>query len=193
LIHNFDINGYYYKLGDILCRKQLDIVSKDTNTNKPELMVVMMNPGSSKPLDGDDNGQKLTRSKPDNTQHQIVKLMKLCGLDFVRVLNLSDIRETKSQKFFKHLQTKNYSHSIFDNSRQDDFDKLFVYDVPVIFAWGVDKKLEVLANMAINKIKSKNPIGILKSGSSFAYYHPLPQNYHKQKQWLEHIYNKLKK
>lgn len=157
------------------------------------MMVVMMNPGSSKPLDGDDDGQILTKAKPDNTQYQIIKLMQMCSYEFARVLNLSDIRESKSKKFFKLIQTDDFSHSIFHNSRKDDFDKLFVACVPVIFAWGVDKKLVVLANMAINKIKTDNPIGVLKDGTSSGYYHPLPQNSDKQKQWVVDIYNKLKK
>jgi len=157
------------------------------------MMVVMMNPGSSRPLDGDDDGQILTKAKPDNTQYQIIKILQLCGYSFARVLNLSDIREPKSKKFFELIQTTDSSHSIFDDSRVDDFAELFVRDLPVIFAWGVDKKLQLLADMAIEKIQAAKPIGILKEGTQSAYYHPLPQNYGRQKQWVKDIYDKLKK
>ncbi len=193
MTHDFDISGYYYRRNALLCRKYLDIKQKDTKISKPDMMVVMMNPGSSKPLDGDDDGQILTKAKPDNTQYQIIKISQLCGYSFARVLNLSDIREPKSQIFFDLIQTADSSHSIFDDSRADDFTELFVRDVPVIFAWGVDKKLQLLADMAIDKIQATKPIGILKDGTHSAYYHPLPQNYDRQKQWLENIYNKLRK
>ncbi|RLA75143.1 MAG: hypothetical protein DRG11_02220 [Epsilonproteobacteria bacterium] len=187
MINNFDISGHYYIHQNLLCRKFLDIKRKKEKIYKPDLMVIMMNPGSSKPIDGNNNAQTTIKAKPDNTQYQIIKLMNICELDYTRVLNLSDIRESKSKKFFKVLEKLDLSHSIFYNNRDKDFKELFVYGVPVIFAWGVDTKLQILAYMAIKKINSSNPVGILKNGSDFAYYHPLPQNSNKQKLWIQTV------
>lgn len=85
------------------------------------------------------------------------------------------------------------SHSIFDASRRQDFDALFIKGVPVIYAWGVDRKLQDLAEKAIQVIGEDNPIGLLKEGVDWAYYHPLPQVYKKQIEWVEAIIKSLKR
>ena len=85
------------------------------------------------------------------------------------------------------MDKKGVSHSVFDDRRKEDFDSLFVKGVPVLFAWGVDKSLQQLAEKAIESINIDNPIGMKKEGLDWAYYHPLPQNYGKQKEWVDEI------
>ena len=63
-------------------------------------------------------------------------------------------------------------------------------NVPVIFAWGVNENLFELAKMAIELIGEVTPIGLNKNG--YAYYHPLPQNNMKQKEWVEKITGMIK-
>ena len=189
----FHITGLFYKIKGYKFRKYLNIKKKNSTKKTPDLMVVMMNPGGSKPIDGIDNNTVESDAFPDKTQDQIMKVMSACNLQYARVLNLSDVREPKSNNLFPKLlemDKKGISHSIFDASRREDFDSLFIKDVPVIFAWGVDKKLQDLAEQAIQVIGEDNPIGIAKN--DWAYYHPLPQIYKKQKQWISEIISLLK-
>ena len=89
------------------------------------------------------------------------------------------------------MDKKGVPHSIFDERRKEDFDSLFIKDVHTIFAWGVGKNLQELAEKAIETINIKNPIGLEKTGLKWAFYHPLPQNYSKQKEWVDNITKQL--
>jgi len=69
----------------------------------------------------------------------------------------------------------------------------FLKSVPVIFAWGVNENLFELAKMTKELIGEITPIGLNKNGYEYAYYHPLPQNYTKQKEWVKKITDMIKK
>ena len=190
---NFEINGLFYENKNLLYRKYLDIKRNETITNNPDLMVVMMNPGSSRPEDDNEKNTIASKAVPDKTQDQIIKVMNNCNFNHARILNLSDLREAKSKVFYSKLdELKTIPHSIFDDDRINDFETLFVKSIPVIFAWGVDKKLEALALKAIERINEPRPFGLLKERTTSAYYHPLPQNYYEQERWCEEISKMLK-
>jgi len=188
---DFTITGYFYNEDEFSFRKFLNIKSKEKNTETPDLMVIMMNPGSSRPeLGFTYEFNQEVPTIPDNTQDQIMRVMKLCNLYYARILNLSDVREPKSNIFvqkIEDLDKKNIYHSVFQKEREKDFKELFVSGVPVICAWGVSPKLSFLGELAFNKIKKEKIIGIPKTEEAYAYYHPLPQNYNKQKEWVETI------
>jgi len=190
----FNITGYYYENQEHTFRQYLNIHKKDSTIKTPDLMVVMMNPGSSKPEDNNQNGCIETPAKPDNTQYRIMEVMENCGFEYARVLNLSDIREPKSNVFYpkiKEMEALNISHSIFDNSNKEDLNKLWIKNVPVIFGWGVNYRLKPLALKAIEFCNVSNPFGHQKSKFPWAYYHPLPPNTHKQKEWVNKITKQL--
>jgi hypothetical protein len=191
----FDITGLFYECCGFNCRKYLNIKKKTCSRKSPDLLVVMMNPGQSKSLNGLVHGDGEAKAIPDRTQNQIMRVMRNCGFDYSRILNLSDVRETRSGEFYRLLpllSEKKTAHSIFDPRRKNDFEDLFVRGVPVILAWGVHDVLKDLARMAIERIGSESVFGIKKKGSEFAYYHPLPPNYHKQQQWVKQITKQLK-
>jgi len=192
----FDIQGYFYKIQEYKCRKYLDIKNKYYKVGKPDLMIVMMNPGSSYPVDGNDDNCIATQAKPDNTQNQIMKIMENCGYKFSRVLNLSDLRTPNSNELYKFIgsvDSNKIRHSIFCDERKENLDSLYVKNVPVIYGWGVNAALAGLAKLAIKKINSPNPIGLKKHGSDYAYYHPLPRvDRKKQIEWVEKITEMLK-
>ena len=73
--NNFKITGYYYEEQGYQFRKYLNIKKVNSNLIAPDLMVVMMNPGSSEPIDKNYNGRKETLAKPDKTQEQIMRIM----------------------------------------------------------------------------------------------------------------------
>ncbi len=190
----FHITGLFYEIQGCKFRRYLNIKKKESNMLNPDIMIVMMNPGGSKPVDDIDNNTIESEAIPDRTQDQIMKVMAACKLEYARVLNLSDIREPKSNKLFPMLlemHNLGMSHSIFDDNRKEDFDSLFIKGVPVIFAWGVGKDLKELAEKAIYSINETNPIGIKKEAFDWAYYHPLPQNYKKQLDWCNEIIQQL--
>lgn len=184
----FKITGLYYEIQGYKFRKYLDIKKVKTALKTPDLTVIMMNPGSSKPIDGIDNNSIESEAVPDNTQSQIMQVMLNCGYEYARVLNLSDIREPKSNVFYNkmtELNSKGIPHSIFDENRQDDFNQLWVNNTALIFGWGVSANLKPLALKAIASCNASNPYGILKPNSSWAYYHPLPPIHKKQQEWVQ--------
>lgn len=192
---NFEIRGYFYNKSGYSFRKYLNIKRINSQKKNPDLMVVMMNPGSSKQekefINIFDNE---VPTIPDNTQHQIMRVMNNTGFDYARILNLSDLREPKSKILYdkiNELDKLKISHSIFQNENKTDLKKLFVEDVPVICAWGVNENLRPLARLALKKIKNETIIGLRKNIIEYAYYHPLPQNYTKQKEWVKIICEKL--
>jgi hypothetical protein len=190
----FKITGKYYTKNEYKFREVLNIKKIESKSNIPDLMVIMMNPGGSKPLNEIDNSYTETLAKPDVTQNQIMKIMLNGNFKYARVLNLSDVREPKSKIFYtkiKEMDKLNIAHSIFNESRKVDFIKLWINNVPVIFGWGVNPKLKNLALKAIEKTNVSNPIGIQKTNFNWAYYHPLPPNNKKQKEWVQKISKQL--
>ena len=154
-----------------------------------------MNPGSSEPIKQEDIGKIETETKPDPTQNQIIRVMESSNFKYARVLNLSDLREPKSAEFYKKINpmtAAGINHSIFDENRYDDFKNLYVSDVPVIYAWGVNKKLMSLAKSALKITRNEKNIGWNKPKYDFAFYHPLPRSQKKQKEWYELIEEKIK-
>jgi hypothetical protein len=188
---NFNVNGFFYtdNYGD-LCRKYLDIIRKNSEISKPQLIVVMMNPGSSKPI-GELKNNVLIPTKPDPTQFQIMKIMDEKNIDFARVINLSDLREPRSSIFYSKIKhdRRDSTHSIFDESREQDLNDLFVKDVPIIFAWGVNSSLDQLTKLAVNKLNISNPLGILKNDNK--YYHARPWSAKKQQKWINDILGQM--
>lgn len=66
----------------------------------------------------------LVRTKPDTTQYEVMRLMHYCEWRHVRVLNLSELRCSKSNAFFKQykaLEVDGFdSHSIFSKRRANE-------------------------------------------------------------------------
>ena len=191
----FEIRGCFYELEGLHCRKFLDIKRRGTSLEKPDLLVVMMNPGNSKPVDGRYDDGRVTEAKPDRTQMQIMRFMNNSGFDYCRIINLTDIQETKSKALIEILEkpkTKRIAHSIFDAKRQEEFKDLYPKNRLTLLAWGVNEALNELAQQAMKKLGNDNILGLKKENSKLAYYHPLPPSYYKQQQWVHQISEQLK-
>ena len=139
LLSQFAVYGRYYSrnVGGVeeQLRDRLEIAPITWSLQKildhePDLLVVMMNPGGSKPLgalwDADAN-QGFTAAQPDRTQYQIMRLMLVAQRDGIpwhhaRILNLSDLRTPKSAEVLRKLQVyrEDDSHSLFSLSRMDE-------------------------------------------------------------------------
>lgn len=192
----FEVNGFFYEEKGYKCRKYLDIKRVNSLTSTPDIMVVMMNPGSSYPLDKIDNNTIPSVAVPDKTQDQIMKVMNSAGFNYARILNLSDLRTPKSSalyKFLKSEESKSFPHSIFNVERKREFKSLFIEDVPVIYGWGVNSSLNSLAELAVKTINRDDAIGLKKLGNEYSYYHPLPQVFNDQIEWVNKITSLMKK
>ena len=188
--NDFKLVGFFYKIGEYKCRKYLDIKLKSSKITNPDLMVIMMNPGSSYPLDELDDNSVPSIAEPDKTQEQIIKVMKNSSLEYARILNLSDLRTPNSKELYNFLKSKNSKsipHTIFGENRAEDFNSLFIKGVPLIYGWGVNSALKELAKLAIKKTNHPSPIGLKKDNEEYSYYHPLPRVYSEQVEWVEKI------
>ncbi|WP_146131988.1 DUF1643 domain-containing protein [Halomonas ventosae] len=190
----FEVAGLFYESNGYKLRKYLDIKRVGLASNEPDLMVVMMNPGSSYPLDSIDNNSAPSEAEPDTTQQQIMKVMNAAEFNYARILNLSDLRTPHSSELYRFLRSEESAaveHSIFSPSRKSELEQLFVNGIPVIFGWGVNQALIPLAKLVIETLCISNPLGILKPNTRYSYYHPLPRIYAKQLEWVQHVTSQI--
>lgn len=104
--NNFIITGFFYEACGYKLRMHLDIKRAGVEKTTPDLMVILMNPGSSRPIDGIDNNLIPSEATPDATQYQIMDVMDLASLDFARILNLSDIRTSDSVELYNFIKSE---------------------------------------------------------------------------------------
>lgn len=175
--------------GDFKYRKHLDITSNEIDSSKPELMIIMMNPGSAEPIDNDieypipkDPFAKYASVKIDKTIQEIIKVMEELKIKHVRIVNLSDCRQAKSDKFMELVNKGTYDNreilttSIFHKSRNDDFEKYFIDVIPILIAWGVSNVLNKFIDLVHAKIGSTEKHYGVKNKHN-KYYHPLYRKY----------------
>jgi len=213
----YEVLGHFYSIefapkSIVDCRSVLEIVDKELvlkktatiSDRKPDAVFVMMNPGSSKPLLPVDHhvhtdsiydlSTSLVPTKPDTTQYQVMRLMHYCDWRHVRVLNLSDLRCSKSNAFFKQykaLEVDGFdSHSIFSKRRANELaSKLKRHKaVPAIQAWGVSSELDLLIDRCTAKLgRSRTINGLLKEGTENKYLHPLPSLQSQKLLWIDRM------
>lgn len=224
----FTVYGSYYdielKNGDkASCRNILEIYRKDNFDpaedfkkpffSKPDALFIMMNPGSSEPrengykeplfklknLEKDILENRMVFAKPDVTQYQVMRVMFEMDWKHVRVLNLSDIRESKSAGFFKKVKnfSKSYGdvHTIFSHSRKSEREKALKLknsDSPVILGWGRDRNLKEQAWNVLSYLKGFNIKGIRSDSDQNLYLHPSPNIQTAKELWLQKIFADLK-
>jgi hypothetical protein len=218
LKERYEILGNFYSVEItpdciIECRNVLEIVAKPLTIadvraipkQEPDAIFVMMNPGSSQPLVDVDYRLKaeqigelaisLVPTKPDTTQYQVMRVMECCQLRHVRVLNLSDLRCTKSPLFiqqFKRLEAEQAydAHSLFSARRGSELERQVTKyrHTPVVRAWGVSPHLDPLIERC-EKSLAKMPIryGLLKEGTDNKYLHPLPSLQSQQLMWVDRM------
>ncbi len=186
------------------------LMPRDIASMLPDALMIMMNPGSSTPLDDisaqktlqqcDEIEQNLVRTKPDTTQYQVMRVMHYLGWKHVRVINLSDLREAKSPLFIKKfLMLENELgfglHSIFAPQRQNALKAALrrKSNAPIINGWGVSEKLDILIERAMKNLHNEKPVfGIVKPNlEPIKYFHPLPTLQRDKNLWVENIVKQL--
>ena len=205
----FSVFGHFYdrKFNNqtIPCREILEIISinnvpydfQELPQAQPELIVVMMNPGSSKPASKSytpnvvsspsDIAKKrhIVEAKPDNAQYQIMRFMLINGWTHARILNLSDLRQPKSAVFMNTWPNLPESHSIFSRPRKKSLNELIGEPEQILLAWSQEESLKPLAEMASSAVRSFNTVGLSRGENLYAYPSPLLQK-HKET-WLANI------
>ncbi len=206
LLTEWAVYGHYYRarigpgpdapIEDL--RDRLEIAPNgwplaEVDGREPDLLVIMMNPGASKPLqalwDGDNPGG-LVPALPDRTQYQIMRLLwaaQASGLPWrhARVFNLSDLRTPKSAEMLAKLNFygPHDGHSLFSSARQAECARWFAsHATPVLCGWGLNPSLSDLAARALLAVSGHPILGLSEDGLRFR--HPLPQTQNLQQQWL---------
>jgi len=209
----FNIYGHFYNLklsnSVLKCRSVLEIRRKNKLNETPDIIVIMMNPGSSVPLDKKyipktfskeeyikAKTKEIIPTRPDNAQYQIMRLMEINNWDFVRILNLSDLRNGNSGKF----QTEFINSMKLDNSnphcmthvdRKNELaDCTKSKNNKLIAAWGNISELKDSAE-AILRL-DKKIIG-LKSGKSPNFRYASPYMKKQKVEWLTEIQKEINK
>lgn len=165
-------------------------------TREPDLLVVMMNPGGSRPLGAmwdEASTHGFVAAVPDRTQYQIMRLLVATetmafAWRHARILNLSDLRTPKSGDFLKKLQRyyQDDTHSLFCDARRCERDALFaVAKTPVLLGWGLNAAFETWAQRARDAVGLHPILGLTENG--LLYRHPLPQRHDFQVQWLNDV------
>lgn len=163
-------------------------------SSDPDAVVVMMNPGSLKPLAGYTGPEwagRLVPAKPDAVQTQIMRLMVAAGWRRVRVVNLADVRAVRSADLYSLINIGAEPlalGAIFENA-SIVAPEAAIGAAPVICAWGVDKRLATLAYAADCWLRKRgNPLlGVPKPTAGFpAWRYPKPVgNWCLAVAWLE--------
>ncbi|MCK5311622.1 MAG: DUF1643 domain-containing protein [Desulfobacteraceae bacterium] len=214
----YDVFGHFYSISNIDCRSVLEIVNKENNIKEldslslmsPDAIFIMMNPGSSRPLNEVNNiisinnveqlEVSLVPTKPDTTQYQLMRVMHYCNWKHVRVLNLSDMRDPKSGRFVERYKAiENYmglkEHSIFSDARGNELKRKLKRKsaAPVVCAWGVNAELDQLIERCTRKISHITKVGgILKNGTKNKYFHPLPTLQMDKEKWVSGMVEQIK-
>lgn len=218
----FAVYGHFYRMtvaGQSLpCRSLLELVAHEvmpTDPNQlaarePDLLVVMMNPGSSRPLDKDyhppsithwqacDQSRTWVETRPDNTQYQIMRLMVAKGFRHARVFNLSDLREPKSPRLFKQIEAlgkieAGTGHSLFSPLRQEECRRLLGANCsrPVILGWGRHRSLIPLAQWALDRLAGRPLFGVSVDNHPHLYAHPSPMLQRAKERWVDQVLDQM--
>lgn len=210
----FSVFGHFYDLDiggrTFNCRSLLEIISKsvdDLANSKPCAVVVMMNPGSSKPECQDYIPQKflpveirsiswekeIIPTKPDNAQYQLMRIMLLNEWKHIRVLNLSDLRNGNSGDFsVEHknaeLLDPSNPHSLTHEGRHAELRNYCSESDLVIAAWGSN---EVLRESALSFLRVIGSVRGLPLERPW-YRYPSPYKKDQKIDWLKCMHEELK-
>jgi len=220
---HFEVFGHFYsvdlKSGDkIDCRSVLEIVTRQRKPSfiglllddSPDAIFIMMNPGSSRPLVEVNNfisedlinqlEVSLVPTKPDTTQYQVMRVMHHCGWNHVRVLNISDMRDSKSASFVERYndienRTGFSAHSLFTDSRSVELKRKLnkKLEAPIVCAWGVSSDLDPLIERCLSKVAGKFELtGLMKPSTENKFFHPLPTLQKDKELWVTNLVTNIR-
>lgn len=236
----FRCYGHFYRLNvngqePLLCRSVLEITSlpreavgagtdsddlfsglEENHTSQgmvqslPDAVVIMMNPGSSRPIEDGDTDRLLTMplpvgfkkplvlTQPDNTQYQLMRIMVSKHWKHIRILNISDIRDPKSPSFIARTKALDGiegggAHSLFSKVRKTERKQMLKRKpgAPFILGWGQDAGLIPLAEQCIECLEGEKMATIPSETNPILTAHPSPMMQDKKEEWLADILTAL--
>ncbi|MBI9019945.1 MAG: hypothetical protein JEZ10_01650 [Verrucomicrobia bacterium] len=189
----------------------LEGMVKPSAPDLPDAVVIMMNPGSSRPIEEGDTDSLLTMplpddfkkplvlTQPDNTQYQLMRIMASKHWKHIRILNISDIRDPKSPSFIARTKALDgiaggEAHSLFSKVRKNEREQMLQRKsgAPFILGWGQDAGLIPLAKQCLNCIEGEKVITVPAEDNPALTAHPSPMMQAKKEEWLERILSALK-
>ena len=195
----YEFSGLFYRKAK--CRRALDIREIGCQLEKPDLIVIMMNPGSSYPINKGKEPFKIEQAVfqptyPDTTQWQVIEFMRAECLKkvskkkiykYARVLNLSDLCNPRSEKLNKDEIEGN---SIFQLDQKAVLNVWVEQSADILLAYGANRKFEGLANKALHFLKDNGKTkvyGYRKKEDSWEFYHPLMHSNKNNKRWVDEV------
>jgi hypothetical protein len=202
LERTFQTEGAFYKLmtqGEIqVCRSLAEIRRKGTVQEEADALFVLLNPGKSLPVAGEDsipllfgeiNRLPLVPSTPDNTLYQLMRLMQRMNWNAVQVINLSDLRTGKFEEFKEKLtfmqDQENDRHSIFSIWRCSELHDRLEEGDAVIVGWGTNPAIVPAAEKAFSILTEFAFVYGIPHRVRPLYYHPFPWIQEKCIKWLD--------
>lgn len=208
LLTEFEVEASFYnvKLGDVVfeCRNQARIKRKGFTTEKFDAIFILCNPGSCEPimkaavpyLDPRRAEAPFIRANSDQTQEQIMRLMKIKQWNQVNIINISDLCSGNLTDFTKILtDAENASftyHSIFSDERREELLRILKSNSKgfVISGWGTNSIIKAGANKVLQHNQISSLIGWKHKLRPF-YYHPNPHIYQDKKEWIHQTLESL--
>ncbi|MAK90276.1 MAG: hypothetical protein CMI13_03445 [Oleibacter sp.] len=169
-----------------LCRRRAEIyrvtAEKGDDLSTPDAVAILMNPGSARlaeQLTGADFPEtehagllslqqtrlqqnrlqqtRLQKLNPDNTQYQLMRLMREMGWRHLRLINLSDLCDANSQSFaqlFRLVGELDGTHpdSLLHPLRKREMQKLLKAGVRLV-AWGSNAVLKNHAQLCLQQVR----------------------------------------
>lgn len=218
----FTCYGHFYELAlaggeQVKCRSVLEIVDTTIPQHdpsaiyqlEPDVVVIMMNPGSSHPknkeLENDlfasscaPGTKELVLTQPDNTQYQIMRVAVEQGWHHIRILNLSDLRDPKSGSFLQKAEaceriSNGHLHSIFCDERYEECAHSLRRKAggPILLGWGQDAGLLPLATQCFDRLGEEKTYTVVSAADPLLNAHPSPMMQKAKVAWLENMLAEL--
>lgn len=177
----YEVKASFYKKNDVTFRNYADIIRKGYKEDKIDAYIIMMNPGSCKPINDEDLKNSSSPesaiyidAKNDRAQKRVMQLMDNTNFNKVRILNLFDCKEPKSSKAAQMAnEDYGFSINIFSHARKDELNKLTKDNVPYIVAYGLNG-LVAFKKLALEFLANKKVYGIKKYNNDLLYYYLSP-------------------
>ena len=177
----YEVKASFYKKNDVTFRNYADIIRKGYNEDKIDAYIIMMNPGSCKPINYEDLKNSSSPesaiyidARNDRAQKRVMQLMDNTNFNKVRILNLFDCKEPKSSKAAQ-MANEDYGFpiNIFSHARKDELNKLTKDNVPYIVAYGLNGLVD-FKKLALEFLADKKVYGIKKDNNDLLYYYLSP-------------------
>lgn len=162
---DYDVIALFRNKNGISERVFADIVLKGHEEKTVEAYIIMINPGSCEEdkKKGKPNfefyQEEVSYAKIDPAQRCVIRLMSACGINKIRILNLSNERQPKMDLLLKNVRLnldEVLTNSFFSNEEKsvEDRRKYMSCKAPCILAWGKEPKLNALKKQAYDCIIS---------------------------------------